>query len=176
MQRSIISIARRAALTVLLFIGVPGGAWAQSSMLQSGPAAPGQVPVYQTGAFGQASALESAPASGGTTGQGINELLQINRGLTPASQAPFAGTGSGPLGMHDCRYSGPITAPAGGYYVCLDADIAGKPSIAFGSYGAAPWNGATFYVQGSPLPFPGPGTGDVLGPTSAVSGNVVKFD
>jgi hypothetical protein len=149
---------------------------AQSAVVQSGAPAPGQVPVYSLGGWGQAVISAAGPASGGVAGQGVNEPLQMNRGAA-LQQPPFGGTGSGPYGTHDCRYSNATSGPQsanGGYYLCLDADIDGKPTIAVGSFGATAWSGLQFLIQGTPYPYPGTGDG-IVGPNTAVDTDLVAF-
>lgn len=164
-----------AALWAAFFVP---GAWAQSSVLQAGSPTAGQMPIYMFGSFGQAIITAAGPAAGGGLGLGLNEFLQVNQGASLSSVPPFAATGSGPLGTHNCSYSGPLTGTAalGEFYLCLDADIAGGPAIAVGSTGTLPWTGLQIYVQGTPYPFPGSGAGDVLGPPSSVDTDLPIFN
>ena len=58
--------------------------------------------MYATGgALGLAQVMDSGPAAGGPIGMGLSETLQVNRGL-----------GTGPLGTHNCQWSGPTPKSA----------------------------------------------------------------
>lgn len=143
----------RLTAAVLAALIAPAFAWGQGSVLQAGPGFSGHAPMYShTG--GQTIIQDSGPASGGQTGLGLSEVLQVNR-------SPNANTGTGPLGSHDCRYSAPATNSS--YYaLCFDANAQGGGLISYSQGGfasPAPLDivapALNFIINGVTYPFPG---------------------
>ncbi len=155
----------RILAVALLFALAPTLARAQSTLLQAGPTASGQVPMYNnTTTGGQAIVQSSGSAAGGEVGIGISELLIAARGT---GTAPYAGQGTGPLGTNQCNYDGPTNATAGYHYLCFSANAQGGGLIAYGSGGAASALPLSFYVNGSTYAFPFV-TGGIVGPATTV--------
>lgn len=158
---------KRSALGLLVAL-LPSFAFAQGALLQAGPSAPGRVPQYVSQGNSQAIVQDSGPAAGGGPGLGLAELLLTMRGH---GQPPYAGQGSGPLGTNFCNYDAPTTNPTGYHYLCLGPNAQGGGLLAYGAGGTASPLPFTLNINGTPIQFPGPGTGDVVGPLTSTPGN-----
>ena len=106
--------------------------------------------MYSPGGGFQTVIQDSGPASGGATGLGLSEFLQVNK-------SPTASSGSGPLGTHDCRYDAPVNSGAY-HFLCFDANAQGGGLLAYGNAGTAPQLPFQFYINGSYLALPGSGS------------------
>lgn len=149
------------ALVCALFLS-PALALAQGSVLQAGPPSGGHAPMYSPGGGFQAVIQDSGPASGGPQGLGLSELLQVN-------QSSVAGTGTGPLGTHECHYDAPINSGAY-HYFCLDANAQGGGLLAYGFAGTAPALPFNFNINGTNYTFPFT-VGGVVGPSTSTVGH-----
>jgi hypothetical protein len=158
------NLVLRAALVAALLFAAPG-AWAQA-VTQAGPPVGGHAPMYVPGSGSSfAQVMDSGYASGlsaaGTqTGAGFSETLQINRGMP--------GSGTGPLGTHNCEYSAPVGSAGGANYLCFDANANGNTLIATGAIGTAAPIPCLFSINGVESPCIGNGSGNVIGPTNPV--------
>jgi hypothetical protein len=109
-------------------------------------------------------------------------LLPHELGLTaPANKSgnpfPAAASGSGPNGENLCLYDSPLGTP--GHYLCVSANAgANTASIAVGAIGGAASSGLQISLNGTVYPFPGPGGGNVVGPTSpsAPAGSIAVWN
>lgn len=128
-----------------LALGVP--AFGQGALLQGGPWTPGHAPMYVgSGQQGSQTVVQdSGPAGGGATGLGLGETLQVNRGA--------AGTGTGPLGTHNCEYDAPV-ASGSYHYLCFDANAQGGGLIAYGAGGTATALPLSIIINGVQYQFP----------------------
>jgi hypothetical protein len=156
-----------ALLLAALFLAP--GAYAQA-VLQGGPvqSGGGHVPMYIAGpGMAQSTLVDSGPAGNFTQGQGISEMLQVNRGLTAGQTQP---AGSGPYGTHNCGYDQP-NLTNGAHFLCWDANAGGNATIAVGAIGSALPVGLNFIINGVTYGFPGPGGGNVTGPNTGTSVN-----
>jgi hypothetical protein len=115
------------------------------AVIQSGPWQLGHAPMYVGGGNGGVPpVMDAGNASGysvaGTTGTGFSETLQKNR-------SPLPGSGSGPLGAHNCAYSTPDAPLSATFsYFCVDANIGGNPAIVVG--GNPPVSGLSVWING----------------------------
>lgn len=110
--------------TIFTFLGVIWAlscAYAQTAVIQSGPQAPGRVPMY-IGSGSQPVVKDSGPASGGGPGVGLSELGITARG---SGTAPYAGKGSGLLAGAHFNLSVP---PGGSATDTLTVDVNGAPT------------------------------------------------
>lgn len=147
-MRLILTVAVAVLWVALLGISEGQG----QAILQGGAAVGGRVPMYSPNMSSIAGApaylMDSGPAGGWKLGQGVNELLQVNR---------FPGTGPG--GAHNCMYdNADPTQPL--HYLCLEPNVNSSGGLI--EYGAA--NGA------SPLPL----TCNVNGIATQCVGSVVS--
>jgi hypothetical protein len=110
---------------------------AQNAITQEGPALQNSPMMFR----GNNRARQGAPVGGAPTGQIVN-------------------TGDAVVGGR-CDYSAPTDAADGYYKLCVDATT-GK--IIFGGT-KSPAQGLSFEINGTTYSFPGPGNGDVMGPT-----------
>jgi hypothetical protein len=150
------------ALVALCLSALP--VFAQGTILQGGPWAPGHAPMYTGQGSGQAVVQDSGPAGGGGTGYGLSEQLLVARGTgTP----PYAGQGTGPLGTNWCDYDAPITNPTGFHYICLSANADGGALIAIGASGTSTVP-LYFNINGILYQFPGTSSGTVVGPATTI--------
>ena len=111
---------------------------------------------------------DSGPAGGGLAGLGLSEILQVN-------PSPLPGTGTGPLGTHDCAYSAPIANGSGYYYFCLDAFSQGGGLMVYGAGGGAPQEPLNFNINGTNYTFPF-SVGGIVGPSTSVIGHSVCWN
>ena len=134
-------------VAALVFLAASSGAAAQTAVTQGGTWTQGHPLMYSSPTGARPVAQDPGAAGGGAAGYGISELLQVNRGT---GSAPYAGTGTGPLGAHTCLYDGPTTATAGYHYLCLDANANGGGLLDYGYGGAASSLPFTFMLNGAP--------------------------
>ena len=138
-------------ITALFFAGL-SGALAQSgaSVKQSGNVTPGQVPWWITNGVigGGISAADSPVTSFGVTNNGGNGI---------------------------CVNSDRITA-AGRNVLCLGAQTNGAATISLQNYGTATAQPLQININGTSYPFPGAGTGTVLGPVSTTAGHLATWN
>ena len=163
---------RLTAALAALILAFPASARAQSSVLQGGPWTQGHPLMYSSpSSFGEPVVQDPGPAGGGLAGQGLSEILQTNQGT---GSAPYAGTGTGPLGTHDCHYDGPITGPY--HYLCFDANANGGGLILYGAAGGASAIPLYLNINGSQIPIQiGLGGGNVTGPVSSTVGHLATW-
>lgn len=126
-----------------------------SMLLSAIPTAYGQQPI---GTFTPGHALRATTTSGaysdaggaaGSTAFGQGYLTEL--GIT--------GTGT-PFCINSALISGPY------YQFCLGASALGGGLISFNAYGGAAPLGLNIFLNGVSYPFPGPGSGNVIAPTS----------
>jgi hypothetical protein len=144
------------AILALAFLATGSAAWGQGALLQGGATTPGHAPMYVGQGNSQPVVQDSGAAGGGGNGLGLSELLQVNRG-----------TGTGPLGAHNCFYDNPTTNPAGYHWLCIDANAQGGALLATGAGGAASTIPLAFNVNGVAYQFPF-SIGGVVGPSVSV--------
>jgi hypothetical protein len=145
----------------IVFSLLPFSVFAQSTILQAGPAVPGHFPVYLSTGY-STTVMDSGGASGGPIGAGPTELALTAQGNgTP----PYANTGTGPFYTHFCLYDGPTATSGGRHYLCLDPNSGGGGLLVYGATAPAPVLPFVFDINGTDLTFVG-------GPASSVSGNV----
>ena len=159
-------------VTLAVLLSAPP-ALGQGVLQQSGPTAPGHVPIYLGVGQSQPIVQDSGPAGGGGPGVGLSELNVTARG---AGAPPYSAQGTGPYKTIGCFYDAPITTPGGYHYLCLSPNGSGGTGIvAFGaSNGAAP-TGLVFYINGSPYSFPFTTTG-VVGPNASTIGHLAVWN
>jgi hypothetical protein len=123
-------------LLLALFAAAP--AFAQSTLLQGGPWAPGHAPMYVGQGSGQAVVQDSGPAGGGNAGIGLSELGITARGT---GSPPYVGQGTGPFNTNSCNFDAPINNPTGYHFLCSspNATQAGQTGglITYGAGGIA---------------------------------------
>lgn len=140
---------RGAAFLALLLWAVPGFA---QSPLWSGSYTTGHfVKQLSPGVLG-----DSGPAAGGGPNGGLTELGITNTGT--------------PL----CVTDGPITGPY--HQLCLGANASGSAVISSNAYLGASALPLQVIVNGTSYPFPGTGTGNVMGPNSSTLGHLAAFN
>ena len=118
------------------------------SVLQSGAITPGHVATWLT---------NGTVIDGGTVGNGIITEVGITN----------------PGGLALAINSGTISGP----YAELGFSI-GTNSVAtlsVDAFNGAPAAGLVIEINGTTYPFPGPGSGNVIGPSAAVSGDIVPL-
>lgn len=160
----------KAALAALLLCLGSAGAWAQGSLLQSGPPVNGHAPVY-VGSGLQAILGDSGTAAGGVQGLGFSELLLQARGT---GTAPFASQGHGPLGTNWCDYDGPTTTTPY-HYLCFSANAQGGALITTGAGNGATAQPLIFNINGTNYDFPVALSG-VVGPATSVVNDVACWN
>lgn len=142
-------LARIAVFLVLVLWASPGVA---QSPLWSGNYVPGHfVKQLSPGVLG-----DSGPAAGGGPNGGLTELGITNTGT--------------PL----CITDGPITGPY--HQLCLGANASGSAVISSNAYLGASALPLQVIVNGTSYPFPGTGTGNVMGPNSSTIGHLASFN
>lgn len=146
--------------TVLAVIGTPALAYAQSSLLQGGPIAPGHVPVYVNDYSQQPIVADSGLASGGVAGAGITELGLTEQG---AGLPPYANAGSGPDGTNFCDYDGPTKGATGYHYLCLGPNADGGGLLTYGAVGDVPTLPFQMVINGTTYTLPLTGSGLTFG-------------
>lgn len=126
-------------------------------VFQSGLTTARHAPMFLTpGVIG-----DSGPAGGGAPGVGLSELGITNTGT------PF------------CINDAPVTSLGGYHQFCLGANVLGNGAvISFNPFGGAAQLGMNVNLNGVNYPFPGAGSGNVLGPTSPTptSGDLVVWN
>lgn len=139
---------------------------AQGTMQQVGPVVQRHLPsVVQNGMYGDSGYASGFGPNNGV-GTGISEQLLIN------PSAP-----SGPFGTNWCDYDNPVTNPAGYHYFCEGIGANGAALIAIGAGGVASPASFSINLNGTIYPFPGPGTGNVIGPVSPpVAGDLALWN
>jgi hypothetical protein len=168
------AFARVRSLVVLICAAASTPALGQSAVLQGGPWQPGHAPMYVGRGSSQPVVQDSGPASGGAVGVGLSELGITARGTgTP----PYVGQGTGPFGTNFCDYDAPTTNATGYHFLCFSANAQGGGGmIAYGAGGVATPGILSINVNGTVVPFPGPGTGSVVGPTTTTVGNIALWN
>jgi hypothetical protein len=133
-----------------LVLALPSMAYAQ--VQPSGTFTPGHAMRVLNSA---GTAVGDAGGSAGSSKNGQNYLTEI--GIT--------NTGT-PLCVNDA-----LTNAASGYHqLCLGANALGGGLISYNAYGGASALPFNFNLNGTTVPFPGTGNGNVIGPTSPVGG------
>ena len=119
------------------------------SVLQSGAITPGHVATWLT---------NGTVIDGGMAGNGIITEVGITN----------------PGGLALAINSGTISGP----YAELGFSIGTNSvaTISVDAFNGAPAAGVVFEINGTTYPFPGPGNGNVVGPGTAVSGDIVTFN
>ena len=162
----------KAALAVL-FVCLSAGAWAQGSLLQSGPPVNGHAPVY-AGFGAQAILSDSGPASGGVAGLGFSELLLQVRGTgTP----PYTGASSlstGPDQTNVCDYDGP-TVGTPYHWLCFSPNSLGGALIETGAGNGATAQPLNFKINGTVYQFPAAISG-IAGPATSVVNDIACWN
>ena len=120
-------------------------AFAQSTVLQGGPWAPGHAPQY-VGSGSQPVVLDGGGAGGGVLGATLGEIGITSRSAT--NSYPSANSGKGPNGEHACLYDAPITNVSGYHYLCFDPNALGGGLISYGASGGASYLPLTILVNG----------------------------
>jgi hypothetical protein len=143
--------AARIFSTVLAVIGLPAAAFAQSTLLQGGPVAPGHVPMYVNSYSQQPIVQDSGSAAGGPPGTGLSELGLTVRGT---GTAPFANAGTGPNGENFCDYDAPTTNATGYHVLCISPNALGGGLISYGAFGGASQLPFSIAVNGVTETFP----------------------
>ena len=164
---------RRTSVALLTWICFAASALAQGVLQQSGPTAPGHVPIYLGTGQSQPVVQDSGPAGGGGPGVGLSELNVTARGTgTP----PYSAQGTGPYKTIGCFYDAPVTNSSGYHYLCLSPNGSGGTGIlAFGASNGATPTSLIFEINGSPYSFPFTTTG-VVGPNSSVIGHLATWN
>jgi len=168
--------SRDAILILCSFLFSATAVFAQGTILQGGPWAPGHAPMYTGQGSGQAVVQDSGPAGGGATGYGLSEQLLVARGTgTP----PYAGQGTGPFGTNWCDYDAPITNPTGYHFLCFSPNttaggIQGGQLI-YGSGGTAIPLPFDVCVNGSCAPING-GLGSLIIGTTPIASGTSGFE
>jgi hypothetical protein len=118
----------------------------------------------------------NAVMDAGGSGQAPRGLQPFEWGVVSApnlsgSPFPATATGKGPNGENGCFYDAP--AGIGGHYLCFSPNVGSNTgAITFGSIGGGAAGGFEFIINGTKVPFPGPGIGTVVGPATSVVGNL----
>lgn len=121
---------------------------------QSGTVTPGHVPVV---------AANGVVSDGGTAG-------------APSTNPALGGIGVvAATGLGFTMQTAPVPSPYVQFGFGWNPSN-GNAQISLGSYGGAASVGLEYVVNGSTYGFPGPGTGNVLGPNTAVSGHLAAFN
>jgi hypothetical protein len=124
------------------------------SLQQSGTVTPGHVPVV---------AADGVVSDGGTAG-------------APSTNPALGGIGVvAATGLGFTMQTAPVPSPYVQFGFGWNPSN-GNAQISLGSYGGASSVGLEYVVNGSTYGFPGPGTGNVLGPNVAVSGHLAAFN
>lgn len=137
------------ALLLAVMTATPAFAQSGTAVRQSGNVTPGHVPMWTTNGVIQ---------DGGTAAQGFLTSLGVTNNSGPGI----------------CINSAPITAPYN--RLCFAVSTAANASISLQNLGGAPAERLNFIVNGVTYPFPGPGTGDVLGPGASTVGHVAIWN
>lgn len=145
----------RVTLAVALVVVCLSPAYAQ--LQPSGSLTPGH--TFRTLTTGGVVGDAGGAAGSSTSGSGyLTELGITNTGL--------------PLCINDA-----LTNAVGGYHrLCLGANSLGGGLLSYDALGGASPLGLNIELNGTTYSFPGPGNGNVVGPASAVSGNLPSFN
>ena len=143
----------RLSLAAIIIAGSATSAFAQGAVHQQGPFTAGHLPMI----IGNGAIMDA----GGSPGPGLAPINNVNAGTLPT------GLGIVNSGLGYCGFTGYASAAYGSE--CWGFDGAGNGLIDFEN------PGKTFNIKinGTTYPFPGPGTGDVLGPNSATADNLM---
>ena len=164
---------RRAVLAAFAWALLATAAPAQGVLQQSGPTAPGHVPIYLGTGQSQPVVQDSGPAGDGGPGVGLSELGVTARG---AGTPPYSAQGTGPYKTIGCFYDAPVTNPSGYHYLCLSPNGSGGTGIvAFGASNGATPTSLVFEINGSPYSFPFTTTG-VVGPNASTIGHLAVWN
>jgi hypothetical protein len=90
---------------------------------------------------------------------------------------PAAASGAGPNGENFCIYDTPLGIA--GHYLCFSPNVGGgMASLGVGALGGAGPSSFQIILNGVSYSFPGPGNGNVIGPTSptAPAGEIVRWN
>lgn len=149
----------RKLIVALTLILMPLAAQAQSgNMTYGGAATPGHVPRCQNS--GCTVLVDGGGAAGSTT-PGVGYLTEL--GITA--------TGT-PLCINDA-----LTNASGGYHqLCFGANALGGGLLSYQAENGASNLPFEFIINGSVYPFPGPGSGDVLGPSTSTVGDLAVWN
>lgn len=137
------------ALLLAVMTATPAFAQSGASVRQSGNVTPGHVPMWTTNGVIQ---------DGGTAAQGFLTSLGVTNNSGPGI----------------CINSAPITAPYN--RLCLSVGTSAAASISLQNLGGATAQRLDFIVNGVTYPFPGRGSGDVLGPGASTVGHVAIWN
>jgi hypothetical protein len=157
-------IGRILLFLAALFAASP--AFAQSSLLQSGPITAGHIPTYNSTGT-QAVVKDGGGAGGGRLGTNPSEF-----GLTvrsPTGTYPAANAGTGPLFANFCDYDAPTNNAGGYHYLCMSPNAQGGGLIAYGAGGGAAVLPFQFYINGVPY-IPGGVSNSIVVGSTAVTG------
>lgn len=158
---------RKLLFGVIATLLLPALAWAQGTILQSGPVTPRHPAAwYQNGVQG-----DPGPASG-ALGVGISELFMSVPG---SGTPPFANAGSGPFGTNGCDYDAPVTSPSGYHFFCWSPNAQGGGLFAYGAGGGASQLPFYFNLNGTTYQFPF-STSGIVGPVSTTVGDLAIWN
>lgn len=136
------------ALLLAVMTATPAFAQSGTGVRQSGNVTPGHVPVWTTNGVIQ---------DGGTAAQGFLTSLGVTNNSGPGI----------------CINSAPITAPYN--RLCLSVSTSAAANISLQNLGGAAAQAFNITINGITYPFPGTGTGNVLGPISSTVGNLAVW-
>lgn len=156
-----------AAVAAMLLAVIP----AEAQVFQQGTVVPQHYMMWGASNVAQ-DAGGSAPLPQG--------LQPTEAGIVAAPNAsspffPATATGHGPNGENQCLYDSPLGI--GGHYLCFSPNLGSNTgAISFGSIGGGATGSFEIIVNGTKVPFPGPGTGTVVGPGSSTVGDLACWN
>lgn len=165
MKRAVAIIA-----SISLYMDTTMAASAQQSVLQGGPWISGHVPMYASPSGPVV--IDSGAAAGGGPGVGLSELNLTLRGN---GMPPYANAGTGPFSTNLCDFDAPRTNSSGYHFLCLSPNASAGGLLTYGAAGGAPQLPFQFNINGTFFTLPSTGFGNVVGPSSAASGNIPIF-
>lgn len=132
--------------------GVAGGAFAQGAIQQSGAVVPFHAPAW---------VANGTVADGGAPATPyVSALGLFNGGYCPFGVSSQPGPGS-------------VSTPYSRFTICQTSTTT---TLTLSGVNGQPTPSLNLNIGGTIYPFPGPGNGNVLGPSSAVSGNLACFN
>lgn len=134
-------------------------------------AAPAWAQIQPSGTFTPGHALRVLNSQGTAVGDAGGSAGSSTSGSGYLTELGITNTGT-PLCINDA-----LTNATSGYHqLCLGANALGGALISYNAYGGATPLGVTFNINGTDIPFPGPGSGTVVGPGTTVVGNLVTWN
>ena len=156
MLRTVRDLTRLARLGAALTLA-PTAVFAQSTVLQGGPWAPGHIPMYIGQPSAQPIIQDGGAAIGGPLGSTLSEMAITSRSAT--NTYPSATSGTGVLGSHACMYDAPLDNATGYHYLCMDPNAQGGGLLTYGAASGATTLPLQFIVNGVTYTFPFGGGG-----------------